>query len=276
MIDDDQLAVLHLQTVDTELTHQDVSQLSLCPGVLESEVLHLLSQSPVSNTLVCVMFLIEKLQTDIVYRSRSCHLLFDPRQWEGRCFSCRDLLTDLALNAGGEKPDGDPGLTDLMFHNEPDLQDNDDSVYFPENIIKSEDQTKPDSLTEDTVKPVVIRILKAESVRDNDFDDHDAGQDDDMDGDITADQVPNDPRSEKKNKQKSLLPKPKKRYQNKSVAKERKLQCPGCDFRFSSELSLVKHAKKNHGLSLPMPEHLQKEKCPFCEETFYKKYAPNH
>ena len=65
VINDDQLAVLHLQTVDTELTHQDVSQLSLCPGVLESEVLHLLSQSPVSNTLVCVMFLIEKLQTDI-------------------------------------------------------------------------------------------------------------------------------------------------------------------------------------------------------------------
>ena len=65
VINDDQLAVLHLQSVDTELTHQDVSQLSLCPGVLESEVLHLLSQSPVSNTLVCVMFLIEKLQTDI-------------------------------------------------------------------------------------------------------------------------------------------------------------------------------------------------------------------
>ena len=65
VINDDQLAVLHLQTVDTELTHQDVSQLSLCPGVLESEVLHLLSQSPVSNTLACVMFLIEKLQTDI-------------------------------------------------------------------------------------------------------------------------------------------------------------------------------------------------------------------
>ena len=64
VIDDDQLVVLHLQTVDTEDT-PDVSQLSLCPGVLESEVLHLLSQSPVSNTLVCVMFLIEKLQTDI-------------------------------------------------------------------------------------------------------------------------------------------------------------------------------------------------------------------
>ena len=64
VINDAQLAVLHLQTVDTEDT-PDISHLSLCPGVLESEVLHLLSQSPVSNTLVCVMFLIEKLQTDI-------------------------------------------------------------------------------------------------------------------------------------------------------------------------------------------------------------------
>ena len=130
VINDDQLAVLHLQSVDTKDT-SDVSELSLCPGVLESEVLHLLSQSPVSNTLVCVMFLIEKLQTDIVYRSRSCHLLFDPRQWEGRCFSCRDLLRDLALNADGEKPEADLGLTDLMLHNEPDLQDN-RSDNFPD------------------------------------------------------------------------------------------------------------------------------------------------
>ena len=33
VINEDQAAVLHLQTVDTEDT-QDVSQLSLCPGVL--------------------------------------------------------------------------------------------------------------------------------------------------------------------------------------------------------------------------------------------------
>merc|ERR1712020_759380 len=74
VINDAQLAVLHLQTVDTEDT-PDVSQLSLCPGVLESEILPLLSQSQVSTTTLCAMFLIEKLETGFVYRSRNCQLL---------------------------------------------------------------------------------------------------------------------------------------------------------------------------------------------------------
>ena len=68
IINDDQLAVLHLQSVGTKDTHQDVSQLSLCPGTLESEVLPLLSQSSLSTTTVCAMFLIEKLEEQIVYR----------------------------------------------------------------------------------------------------------------------------------------------------------------------------------------------------------------
>ena len=67
VINDDQLAVLHLQTVGSEDT-PDVSQLSLCPGILESEILPLLSQSEVSPTQVCLMFLIEKLEEQIVYR----------------------------------------------------------------------------------------------------------------------------------------------------------------------------------------------------------------
>ena len=61
VINDDQLAVLHLQTVDTELTHQDVSQLSLCPGVLESDVV---------SSFSITKFLIEKVDDQIVYRLR--------------------------------------------------------------------------------------------------------------------------------------------------------------------------------------------------------------
>ena len=68
VISDDQLAVLHLQSVDTEDTHQDVSQLSLCPGVLESEVLNLLSQSPVSSSLACSLFIIEKVEDRFMFR----------------------------------------------------------------------------------------------------------------------------------------------------------------------------------------------------------------
>ena len=59
VINDDQVAVLHLQSVDTENT-PDVSQLSLCPGVLESYMVF-------SSTSITKL-LIEKAEDEIVYR----------------------------------------------------------------------------------------------------------------------------------------------------------------------------------------------------------------
>ena len=300
VINDDQTAVLHLQSVDIKDSHQDVSQLSLCPGVLESEVLQLLSQAPVSNTLVCVLFLIEKLQEEIVYRSRNCHLLCDPRRREGRCFSCRDLLSDLRINASEEKPGDDLGFTDLIYQN--DDEDNincsdDGPAYFLKNI-KSETQN-----VEDTVKPVVIRILKEEgSVPDIDRDDFDTRQDDDEDEDQGQNYQESDKKERNRNFKcpncpekftfsRSLVKHAKmihdlelnekkiknenRKYQNKNnrykkTKGERKWSCPECPFIFYSQWGLVKHASREHGVSLPLPEDRQKEKCPFCEETFYK------
>ena len=63
VINEDKIAVLQLQSVDTEET---VSKLSLCSGVLESNVLQLLSSSSTTNYLL--QFLIEKINDDIVYR----------------------------------------------------------------------------------------------------------------------------------------------------------------------------------------------------------------
>ena len=63
VINEDKIAVLQLQSVDTEET---VSKLSLCSGVLESNVLQLLSSSSTTNYLL--QFLIEKVNDDIVYR----------------------------------------------------------------------------------------------------------------------------------------------------------------------------------------------------------------
>ena len=68
VINQEKVAVLHLHTVDAEEAHHDVAQHSLCPGVLESEVLSLLSQSPVSNSLACSLFLIEKMEERFMYR----------------------------------------------------------------------------------------------------------------------------------------------------------------------------------------------------------------
>ena len=64
VINEDKIAVLHLQTVDTEDT--PVSQLSLCSGIMESDVLQFLSSSSTTNYLV--QLFIEKVNDDIVYR----------------------------------------------------------------------------------------------------------------------------------------------------------------------------------------------------------------
>ena len=63
VINDEEIGVLHLQRVDTKDT--PVSHLSLCPGVLESEVLETLSQS---FTKIVARFFIEQVGSEIVYR----------------------------------------------------------------------------------------------------------------------------------------------------------------------------------------------------------------
>ena len=63
VINDEEVGVLHLQRVDTKDT--PVSHLSLCPGVLESEVLETLSQS---FTKIVARFFIEQVGSEIVYR----------------------------------------------------------------------------------------------------------------------------------------------------------------------------------------------------------------
>ena len=60
VINEDQLAVLHLQTVDDVKDSSDVSQLSLCPGVPESDVVF--SSSSVTKLLI------EKSGDEIVLR----------------------------------------------------------------------------------------------------------------------------------------------------------------------------------------------------------------
>ena len=60
VINEDQMAVLHLQTVDDVKDSSDVSQLSLCPGVPESDVVF--SSSSVTKLLI------EKSGDEIVLR----------------------------------------------------------------------------------------------------------------------------------------------------------------------------------------------------------------
>ena len=59
VMNDGQLVVAHLQTVDT-LLDAPLSQLSLCPGVPEAEV--------VFSSVSITKFLIEKMESEVVYR----------------------------------------------------------------------------------------------------------------------------------------------------------------------------------------------------------------
>ena len=47
-----------------------------------------------------------------------------------------------------------------------------------------------------------------------------------------------------------------------------KFSCPQCSNTFQSQLKMVRHASKKHGLYLPMPLKAGLERCPFCVEIF--------
>ena len=64
VINDRKLAVLHQHHVDIEDTPVDL--LSLCPGVLENEVIEIITKW--SNSSLCLLFFIEKVEDTIVYR----------------------------------------------------------------------------------------------------------------------------------------------------------------------------------------------------------------
>ena len=149
VINDDQAAVLHLQTVDTEGT-PDLSQLSLCPGVLESKV-----QDTVSELLINNLgnIIIEKVEDNVVFRSRSCLLLSDHEK-AGICESCKLLFNDLKIDLTHFKTETaileeekDGMDYDLVSENGSDVARQADSdVDFDQEGTKAE--------------PTVIRIMK--------------------------------------------------------------------------------------------------------------------
>ena len=170
VINDDQLAVLHLQTVGSEDT-PDVSELSLCPGVLESAVLPLLSKSEVSPTTFCQRFFIEKLEEQIVYRSRKCLMLYNI-ELRGVCLSCSDLLNDLKKEFLPVKNEPNNSLVEgKVVHEEKELFCN-ENYFDDDNAFENEEEDEatdsdpnyePTSEDVEAVQPTVISILKRDS-----------------------------------------------------------------------------------------------------------------
>ena len=112
VIDGDQATVLQLQSVDTK--DVPLSHLSLCPGLNETEVLEILSQSPAAS-LAFADFLIERVQQRIVYRSRDCRLLFSCEESGGLCRQCLQIRNNLRVQSDNEEEN-----TDLKGHDAED------------------------------------------------------------------------------------------------------------------------------------------------------------
>ena len=164
VINEDQLAVLHLQTVDTE-DSSDVSQLSLCPGVPESELQDVVSQLLINNL---GQIIIEAVDDKVVFRSRSCQLLCNQEEEEeegGVCQFCRILLRDLKIDLTQFKDENPPCVNVKPSFEE--VQNIDDYNLSNDNFSENGSDTntareaESEAVVESKkVEPTVIRIMK--------------------------------------------------------------------------------------------------------------------
>jgi len=170
VINDNQIAVLHQQNVDTK--NIPVSDLSLCPGLLEAEILKVLFQSP-SDSATCTMFLIENFEDKIVYRSRRCLLLYRKYKSGDLCASCSDLLRDLKTNVDEEivnEPDDDEMKYGKYFDSKLRLMSDKDTIC---DFVSEQDNVECDPNTDIpngnnvTTEPIIIRIMKKEKKTEN-------------------------------------------------------------------------------------------------------------
>ena len=66
-VNNNQLIVMQMTSVDDSLGH-DLEMMTLCSGSLETEILPLLTSSVTSATEACVMFYIDKIGHQVMYR----------------------------------------------------------------------------------------------------------------------------------------------------------------------------------------------------------------
>ena len=66
-VNNNQLVVMQMNSVDDSLGH-DLEMMTLCSGILETEILPLLTSSFTSATEACVMFYIDRIGHQVMYR----------------------------------------------------------------------------------------------------------------------------------------------------------------------------------------------------------------
>jgi len=284
--------VVNFQTISKDIfaTNEDMisklHEFHVCPGILESEILPLMSNF-VNANLSCVMFFIEKISDAIFYRSRNCLLIYQEGGSSKLCKPCGDLfknLFDLFKNL-----EESPAIDTVKMEVEPDQNEFDygNSETYYDTSFENEAMKKENN---DVVKnDHHLNNMKHEA----------RWTPDDSENEDSKDSSYKPNRKNGKNMECDVCEKEfktKKRFLNhcdmhhkddpafigvieklrfeannkkRFFKKEKKYNCPSCFKRFSSHKCLVSHSKKEHDILIPETEPLtSKEKCPFCEKKF--------
>jgi len=290
--------VINFQIIKKDLFASELftkfDEFHICPGILETEILPLMSNF-VNANLACVMFFIERINDQVFYRSRNCQLVYQEKSSK-LCKACEDLfknLFDLFKNLQES-----PTMDAVKMEVEPDQDvfepnDNDYDTHYDydnsyENVALKKE--KKDVIKND----IPSQSLKFET----------QWTPDDSDNDDEESFLPGIDTQKKKNGKKrnhecnvcektfvtrkrflnhclthhkddpsfcEIIERLKQESGNKNRIhkKEKKHNCPSCFKRFSSHKCLVSHCRKEHDIIIPDSEpQTVKEKCPFCEKKF--------
>ena len=288
--------VLNFQVIKKDLIPEEdllskFHDFHLCPGILESEILPLMSNF-VNANLACVMFFIEKICDQVFYRSRNCQFVYQESSSK-LCKPCEDLfqnLFDLFRNLQET-----PSIDTVKMEVEPD-QD----VFEPNGSQYDNhyDNSHESVLLKKEKKDVVKSDVPSQSFK---FETEWTPEDSDNEQEeLFQDSYQNNRKNEKKSNHECYVCEKafvtRKRFLNHCLTqhrddpsfsdvieklksesinknrihkKEKKYNCPSCFKRFSSHKCLVSHCRKEHDIIIPESEpQTIKEKCPFCEKKF--------
>jgi len=241
-----------------------ISQARICPGILEGDILPLISNSQTFSE-VCILYLVEKSGEDIVYRSRDCTLLQVENGEYDLCSSCSELIT--VVNEGFQ-------LENIKDRNE-------------EHGVKrfKFDASDNQMVKDDAFSP----LIKIEE--DFDYQTYNGDGDHENDDYVTNNQMVNKKKTIKLkpipcdfcdktlNSKKKYLRHCHKFHSNESLSdikdeegaritiKEKKYTCSSCSKKFTSQKWLVLHEMKAHNIQT-QDIISDKAPCPYCQEMF--------
>jgi len=258
---------------EDENIESKLDEINLCPGVSEAKVLPLLSHFGNVN-FACIMFLIEMVQKEVIYRSRKCEMVTS----EDLCKSCQETFQDLKLDLSAEN--GKENFSERSLKEEC-CSDNgeEDTTYLAceqvleeemianygdencENTFNNLDDVKLEpkefSLTK-TKKKIKIKKFKCDYCEKS-FN--------------TSDGFIKHVQKRHSNEPGFSITLQNYIDKEKNLSLRKKHACPECQKKYVSKGALIKHVKKAHDAEVA--RSLTKN-CPFCGQIFQANTGSNH